>query len=113
MNVEFSQIVLLKQEKALLKKFHSDSLIPLTNERAVGLKRHGLITENCIGYNDIGEAILDGKFRLTDYGKRYKQYLAQANRQHRINEIRNWITAVIAVLGLILSITNLIWKEWK
>lgn len=60
------------------------------------------------GYDDWSPTIEEtGKYILTTEGEYYLDYRKSKDKTYRLNEIRAWITLVIAIAGLGLSIYSI------
>lgn len=63
--------------------------------------------------DEYGQLITDGRYVISDEGTRYLLRYNAKQQQHRMAELREWITTVIAVLAFILSATSLLWQVYS
>jgi len=106
-DIDFSKIVLTKEERKLFKRFKKEKRVKLDWSEARPLTHYDLITQNVTGQNSIGDSMSDGTYKLSSCGKKYFEYLRITELEKISSEIRGWITTVIAVLAFILSIIAL------
>lgn len=105
-------MVLTKNEIKFLERLsHGDPLYPN------GEIKPALFPFVC-AYSDgqtdeYGQLITDGRYVISDEGIRYLLRYNSERRQHRMAELRGWITTVIAVLAFILSVTSLSWQVYS
>ena len=110
--MDYKDVVLTKEEIQFLKLLSKGE--PLYPKQKIESKLFPFVCEYSNGKQDkYGQFITDGRYVLSDEGKRYLLYYSSATRKHRVSELRGWITTVIAVLAFILSILSLSWQVYS
>lgn len=110
--MDYKDVVLTKEEIQFLKLLSKGE--PLYPKQEIESKLLPFICEHSSGAKDeFGQFIPDGRYVLSDEGKRYLIYYDSAMRKHRVSELRGWITTVIAVLAFILSVMSLSWQVYS
>lgn len=108
----YRNVVLTKEEIKFLRQLSngdplypkfkiSDSFFPFVREYSNGEA------------DEYGQFISDGRYVISDEGKRYLTHHDSEQRKYRMSELRGWITTVIAVLAFILSVTSLSWQVYS
>ena len=118
--VDPSLYVLSEYEQALFDRFKSAGEVMLTAAEFKVLREKGLVAGAMDGKSDWFEELpQQGKCRLSPTGKILKNYqIREEKRQlrddayRRREEIRGWITTIIAVLAFLLSIASLSWQAY-
>lgn len=105
---DFDNIVLNKNEYSVLKMLNKKHIAFIDTEIARPLSLYKLIIPHYTGVDDYGDSTTDGRYEIVDSGKRYLQYKVQRSRDKVLSDLRGWITTVIAVLGFILAIIDLV-----
>jgi len=111
--VDFLKIVLTKEEKNLFYRFKNDVHVEITWGEAYPLTSYDLISPNYIREDGNGCTVSDGTFKATSCGNKYFEYLRMRRIERFSCEARGWITTLIAVAALILSIISLLLKSVK
>lgn len=112
-NIDYAKIMFSKSDIKLLQSLDEKHPKHLQHDKYVSFSQYDFVTPHVIGQDKYGAEILDETYYITDAGKTYLQYLKSKRREKISSGVRRWITTVISVLAFILSIVNLIWKEWK
>lgn len=109
--MDYKDFVLTKEEIQFLKLLSKGE--PLYPKQEIENKLLPFREHSNGDKDELGQFIPDGRYVLSDEGKRYLLYYDSATRKHRVSELRGWITTVIAVLAFILSILSLSWQVYS
>lgn len=98
--MQFPDIVLLDDEKKMLKKFSNGSPVHLTRKQASPLMRYNFIEPNIVGINENRMEVFDG-YIISDTGKRYLQYRRSTRNNFWIKNA--WIPIIVAFATTVLT----------
>ena len=110
--MDYKDVVLTKEEIHFLKKLSKGE--PLYPSLKIERKLFPFVYEHSNGERDeLGQFIPDGRYVLSDEGKRYLLYYDSTRQKYRTSEFRGWTTTVIAILAFILSVMSLSWQVYS
>ena len=95
--MDFKAVILLDNEKAIMKKFRKTPVIDENPNNIASLKRIGFIMDYAYGET--------GRYKLTDDGQRFLNWKTETNREFWKNVITKFISGFISGLatGVLLS----------
>lgn len=107
MKINFEIVILTSTEKKLLKKLKKQKPMKIDSSelRPDGLLQ--MVDEIYSGYDSEGYGIRTGMYIINETGLRYLQYLKNNSYRDFIEFIPNWVSMLIALAALGLSIWSL------
>lgn len=101
-DIKFDDLFPSRKEVKLLKEINLDGQPSDVNGLDYLIKNH-LITHNLFLLPDASGYCGDGKYYISETGKRYLLYYKQRKSKEKAKEIRAWITAAIAIGAFVKS----------
>lgn len=100
---DFSEIHLLPEEEAALRRYAALDQIPEDAPHLKTFQRHGLLSRVDMQIDNMGSPY-GGRLIVSDHGRRFLNYLDEKKRAKLKNDVRYWVTTGISVLALIIAL---------
>lgn len=100
---DFSEIHLLPEEEAALRRYAALDQIPEDAPYLKTFQRHGLLTR-VDTVRDVEGVYRGGRLVVSDHCRRFLNDLDEQKRKKRKDDVRYWITTGISVLALVIAL---------
>lgn len=100
---DFTEIHLLPEEEAALRRYAALDQIPEDALYLETFRKHGLLSRVDMQIDDMGSPY-GGRLIVSDHCRRFLNYLDEQKRKKLKDDVRYWITTGISILALIIAL---------